>query len=72
LTYFLKRSLELKRFPSTSSLIPPLKKRMPRRNRGSTTNCATVSASRAQLAGHHRPLQCRTRTQHELGGIDRG
>jgi hypothetical protein len=34
LTCFLKRSLGLKSFPSTSYPTPPLKKRMPRRNRG--------------------------------------
>jgi hypothetical protein len=34
--------LELKRFPSTSSLIPPLKKKTPRRNRRQITNYAAA------------------------------
>jgi hypothetical protein len=42
LTCFLKKSLELKRFPSTSSPIPPLKEKTPRRNKGQTTNCAVA------------------------------
>jgi hypothetical protein len=43
LTCSQKRSLELKRFLSTSSLIPLLKKKTPRRNRRPTTNCAVAS-----------------------------
>jgi hypothetical protein len=35
--------LELKRFPSTSSLIPLLKKKMPHQNRRPTINCAVAS-----------------------------
>jgi hypothetical protein len=38
-----RRSLELKKFPSTSSLIPLLMKKTPRRNKRPTTNCAVAS-----------------------------
>jgi hypothetical protein len=42
LTCFLKKSLELKKFLSTSSPIPPLKEKTPCRNKGQTTNSAVA------------------------------
>jgi hypothetical protein len=64
--------LELKKFLSISSLIPLLKKKTPRRNKDQPPTAPSHSTSRTQPARHHRPLQCRTRTPHELGSVGRG
>jgi hypothetical protein len=42
LDLLLEDILELKRFPSTSSPIPPMKENTPRWNKGQTTNCAVA------------------------------